>query len=188
MTSDRHLRCTERVAEAVQNIVCDIVVLVQGDEPLIYPEMIDQAIEPLQNDLRLACTNLMGAVDSSSSEMASKDVVKVVCAQDFSALYMSRSLIPSDSKKVCKSYYKQLGVMAFRKKCLLDYVNLPPTPLEEAESVDMLRLIEHGIPVRMVLCRRESIGVDTPQNLLQAIRMMEADRLFLRYAKHAPLT
>jgi 3-deoxy-manno-octulosonate cytidylyltransferase (CMP-KDO synthetase) len=182
MTANTHTRCTDRVAEAVDALEADIVINVQGDEPLVNPAMFQALVEPLMNCPDLPCTNLMAAIDSDS-DFNSPDVVKTVCDINGNAVYFSREPIPSVKKAESLIFpkYKQLGIIAFRKHFLLRFTSLPQTPLEKVESVDMLRAIEHGYKIRMVLSPFKAVGVDTPADLQRAIDLMGQDELFPRY-------
>src|SRR5438093_2435756 len=152
LTSSAHERCTDRVAEASALLDADIVVNVQGDEPLVRPEMFELLVKPLLSNSDLLCTNLMSEI-VREDELNDRNVVKTVFDKSLNALYFSRSPIPSVQQRPSQRVlsYKQLGIIAFRKGFLLRFAALPPTPLEIAESVDMLRAVEHGFTVRMVL-------------------------------------
>lgn len=181
MTADTHERCTDRIAEAAVNLDAEIVVNVQGDEPLINPDMLTQLLEPFDEDTSLPCTNLMAEIDNDR-DFRSSDVVKTVTLPSGNALYFSREPIPSGSH--CKEAYrkfKQLGIIAFKSDFLQTFTHLPPTPLEKVESVDMLRAVEHGYPVRMVLTDGVSIGVDTQADLERAEGLMRQDTLAREY-------
>jgi 3-deoxy-manno-octulosonate cytidylyltransferase (CMP-KDO synthetase) len=182
MTSDQHMRCTDRVAEVMEAINADVVINVQGDEPLVNPKMFGPLLEPLKNEKELMCTNLMTEIESDI-EFKNPNVVKTVCDSKGNALYFSRESIPSPLKAGTLLYkkYKQLGVIAFRNEFLKEFTKLPPTPLEEVESVDMLRAVEHGYKVRMVLTPFQVIGVDTPTDLEYVVKLMEDDPLFGSY-------
>jgi 3-deoxy-manno-octulosonate cytidylyltransferase (CMP-KDO synthetase) len=180
-TSPAHERCTDRVAEACASIDADIIVNVQGDEPLVRPEMVEELVRKLFVHSELPCANLMTQI-VTADDMNNSNVIKTVFDSSGNALYFSRSPIPH-SRNVAGSVlgYKQLGLIAFRKDFLLRFAALPPTPLEIAESVDMLRAVEHGYKVRMVLGNHESIGVDIPSQLNQVVEIMKGDDLFPRY-------
>jgi 3-deoxy-manno-octulosonate cytidylyltransferase (CMP-KDO synthetase) len=182
MTSAIHERCTDRVTEAMQSLDADIVINVQGDEPLVNPAMFLPLIRPLMEDPELSCVNLMTEIDTDV-EFCNLDVVKTVIDPQSNALYFSREPIPSRHKADAPNYirYKQLGIIAFRKDFLNRFTELLPTPLEEIESVDMLRAIENGYTVRMVLSPFKVVGVDTPADLEQAISLMRQDSLFGQY-------
>ena len=182
MTSNKHDRCTDRVAEAITSKNADIVVNVQGDEPLVNPEMIGPLLEPLKKYKELLCTNLMAKIETDI-EFNNPNVIKAVCDPQGNAIYFSRESIPSAVKAQGLSYekYKQLGIIAFRNDFLKYFTKLKPTSLEQVESVDMMRAIEHGYKVRMVLSSFQVIGVDTPDDLEQATALMKQDKLFGNY-------
>lgn len=184
MTAKTHERCTDRVAEAALSLDADIIVNVQGDEPLVRPEMFETLLTVMSNEKDLVCANLMTEINCEE-EFKSADVVKTVCDLEGNAIYFSREPIPSVSKAGGLVYkkYKQLGIIAFRKNFLHYFSKLPPTPLEMVESVDMLRAIEHGYKVRMVLSAFQVIGVDTPEDLERAVALMKNDNLFASYMK-----
>src|SRR3989338_2056650 len=151
MTSDKHERCTDRIAEAAVGVESDIVINVQGDEPLIQPDMLQKIIEPLIQDSSLLCTNLMCPI-ADEAEFTSPNAVKVVVDSHQNLLYASREPIPSRLKAPSNDYlkWKQLGIIAFKSGFLQDFTKLNPTPLEQIESIDMLRALEHGYKIRMI--------------------------------------
>lgn len=181
MTDVCHERCTDRVAEAIENLDGDIVVIIQGDEPLVYPDMIDQAVKSILEDESIVCVNLMAEIDDTNAFFDPNEV-KVVVDNEQYALYFSREPIPS-GKKYAKEYtrYKQVCIMPFRRDFLLKYINLEPTPLEIIESVDMLRILEHGYKVKMVLTDKETLSVDTPDDLKRVEIKMDDDSLLGLY-------
>lgn len=182
MTADTHERCTDRVAEAALSYEAEVIVNVQGDEPLVDPEMFSSLLAPLMKDPDLQCTNLMVEINTEE-EFNNPNVVKAVCDRQGKALYFSREPIPSALKAGAIKFkkFKQLGIYAFRRDFLQLFTGLLPTPLEEIESVDMLRAVEHGYEVRMVESKYRVIGVDTPDDLLRVIPLMEKDKLFSEY-------
>lgn len=187
MTKDTHERCGDRVAEALlkveelESMKADIVVLIQGDEPLIHPAMIDEAIEPLLVDTNVVITNLMGDI-STVEEWGDPNEVKVVVDLNNYALYFSREPIPSN-KKWTKDLpmKKQICIIPHRRDFLLKFNSLTPTPLEQIESVDMMRVLEHGFNVKMVPTKYEAYSVDTPEDLTKVELIMEQDLLFAHY-------
>ena len=178
MTSKEHRGCTDRIAEAAKLIDADIIVNVQGDEPLLHPDMFNPLVEPFKKNSNLCCTNLMS--DVNNAEYRNSNVIKVTIDKNFNALYFSREPIPTDNSEnsIPTKKYKQLGIIAFRKSFLIELSELSPTPLEIAESVDMLRALEHGFDVKMVLTSFNSIGVDTEIDLIKAKQMMELDQFY----------
>ena len=182
MTADNHERGSDRVAEAAAQFEADIVINVQGDEPLINPAMFEPLLVPLLSEPELVCTNLMVKINSKKI-FNNPNVVKAVCDQRGNALYFSREPIPSVEKAENNKFvkYQQLGIYAFRRDFLLAFADLEPTPLEKIESVDMLRVIEHGYPLRMVLSPFPAIGVDTSADLERAIALMKNDPIVNSY-------
>ncbi|MFC1462396.1 3-deoxy-manno-octulosonate cytidylyltransferase [Verrucomicrobiota bacterium] len=183
MTADTHERCTDRVAEAAAHIEADVVINVQGDEPFVRPEMLEAMIVPLREEADLQVTNLMTRI-VNDEDFESENVVKAVCDPDGNALYFSREPIPSRRKALDGAFlkYRQLGIYAFRTDFLQVFLNLPATPLEIVESVDMLRIVEHGWKLRMVETPYEVVGVDTPEDLARAEVLMQDDPLYPLYA------
>jgi 3-deoxy-manno-octulosonate cytidylyltransferase (CMP-KDO synthetase) len=182
MTSSAHFCCNDRVSEAAVDVDADIIVNVQGDEPLFNPEMISSLVEPMKNDNQIICTNLMSRIETEE-EFCNPNEVKVVCDLNSDALYMSREPVPSAKKTNLNSLdrFKQLGVYAFRKSILQKFASWSPSPLEIIETIDMLRLLQHGYKVRMIDSPFKTIGVDTPQDLEVAIELLSKDHLFGTY-------
>lgn len=176
MTADTHVRCTDRVAEAARSVEADILVNIQGDEPLIHPDAIGVLCEAALAHPDLPCVNL-GNVIAREEDFRNTNQIKVVCDTAGNAIYMSRQPIPTTKAWGATRVIRQLGMIAFRRDFLETFWTLPPTPLEQAESIDMLRAIEHGYPVRMVLSPHESFGVDTPADLRVAEARAAGDRL-----------
>ena len=164
MTAASHVRSTDRVAEAAEAIEADVVVNIQGDEPLIHPGAIAHLCEAAVASPAVPCLNLANVI-TNEEDFRNLNQVKVVCDQRGNALYMSRQPIPTTQAWGRTQVLRQLGMIAFHKKFLGTYALLPPTPLEQAESVDMLRAIEHGHQVKMIVTPFESFGVDTPEDL-----------------------
>jgi len=177
MTGTHHERASDRCAEALgileadDRITYDIVVMVQGDEPMIHPDMITEAVNPMLQDPSLQVVNLLGQI-ASSAEFEDRNCIKVVCDLQGNALYFSREPIPTRAKATTVPMGKQVCVIPFRRDFLLEYTRLEPTPLEIAESVDMMRVLEHGVKLRMVLTGHDSHAVDTPEDLELVARLM----------------
>ncbi len=186
MTSDTHERASERTAEAAESIDADIVVMVQGDEPLVHPDMISLAAQPLIDNPDILCSNLTSKIHTPQ-EFRDPNVIKVVLDARGFALYFSREPIPTtgvqgffDDSKV--PIFKQVCIIPFRKNFLLEYVKMDPSPLEVAESIDMLRLLENGYRVKMIESDFDTQAVDTPEDLRVVEQMMERDALLKKYA------
>lgn len=188
MTADTHERASDRVAEAVAEIDAEVIVMVQGDEPMTCPEMIDAAVEPLRQDAELGCVNLVRKIDYKS-DFYDLNTIKVVMNLQGDVLYMSRQPIPTIhpsalSEETRFSHivaYKQVCIIPFRRETLLNFARLPATPLEKLESIDMLRLIEHGHRVKMVKTKFNTQAVDTQADLDRVARLMEGDSLLASY-------
>jgi len=178
MTGFHHKRASDRCSEALEiledqiNTRYDIIVMVQGDEPMIRPEMISQVVQPMLENQDILITNLMGKIEKRD-EFNDPNCVKVVCDQKGNALYFSREPIPTSNKMNDFPMNKQYGVISFRRNFLLEYTKMPPTPLEIIESVDMLRLLEHGLQVQMILTNYNIYTVDTPEELDQVEKLMK---------------
>ena len=161
MTSAAHRSGTDRVAEVAHDLDCEIIVNVQGDEPLIEPAMIAQAIAPLAaGDAQMS--TLRRAIGDQADYM-NPNVVKVVVDRHGDALYFSRAPVPHF--RAPGQAYAHVGLYAYRREFLLEIAALPPTPLEIAESLEQLRVLEHGFRIRTVETEFDSIGVDTPEDL-----------------------
>ena len=189
MTADTHTRCTDRTAEALLKIESltgkrvDIVVMVQGDEPMLTPDMIDDALKPMLDDPALNVVNLMADINTVDA-FEDPNEVKVVVDKHNNALYFSREPIPSRKKGVTKvPMRKQVCIIPFRRDYLLHFNSLPEMPLEIIESVDMMRILEQGDTVRMVPTDKETCSVDTPQDLSHVETLMRNDKLRLAYSK-----
>ena len=161
MTKDTHERCTDRVEEAMRSLPGDIVVMVQGDEPLLNPEAISQVVQPLLDDASLDVANLLSPLESAG-DYANPNIVKAVCNRQGDMIYLTRAAIPCFRQAGEVPVYRQTGIMAFRATFLPRFSSMPETALEVAESVDMLRLLEHGIRIRGVVASYVTIGVDRP--------------------------
>ncbi len=182
MTADTHERASDRVAEAIAHIDAELVVMVQGDEPMTHPDMIDTAVAPFRDDAQLNCVNLVRKIDHEA-DYRDFNTIKVVMDQHNNAVYMSRQPIPTMAKTGFEHTvaYKQVCIIPFRRDTLFQYTSLPPTPLEQLESVDMLRLIEHGMNVKMVHTLFNTQAVDTESDLARVAKLMETDPLLASY-------
>jgi 3-deoxy-manno-octulosonate cytidylyltransferase (CMP-KDO synthetase) len=177
MTGDQHERASDRCAEALieiekaNNTRYDIVVMVQGDEPMTHPDMITEAVRPMQEDSSLRIVNLLGEI-ADNAEFEDRNCIKVVCDLERNALYFSREPIPTRAKTSKIPMGKQVCVIPFRRDFLLEYTSMVPTPLEIAESIDMMRVLEHGLKVKMVPTRHDTRAVDTPDDLRRVEQLM----------------
>ncbi len=194
MTAPYHNRATTRTAEAMALIEresgtrYDVVVMVQGDEPLISPETISATLGHF-SDPRIEIVNVMSHIRTQEA-FCDRNNVKVVVNNDGDALYFSREPIPSPWKGwEHLSRYMQTGIIAFRRDALLRFNAIPESPLEQFESIDMNRILETGGRVRMVAIDELTIGVDTPDELLEAEKCLAQDIGVHRYLdNHCPPT
>lgn len=187
MTANTHERASDRTAEALLKIEADtnervdIVVMIQGDEPMITPEMITASVEPILNDDTIKITNLMAKMNTKEEHEDPAEVKVVVDLNNF-AMYFSREPIPSRKKGVEDvPMLKQVCIIPFKRDFLLSYNEMKQTPLEIIESVDMNRLLENGIKIKMVMRHEETYSVDTPDDLRNVNAKMENDPLLSKY-------
>lgn len=177
MTSDTYERASDRCAEALvkleeaNNTRYDIVVMVQGDEPMTHPDMIAEAVQPMLDDPDIQVVNLLGQINDVA-EFEDRNCIKVVCDLTNNAMYFSREPIPTRCKVDDVHMGKQVCIIPFRRDYLLEYTRLAPTPLEVAESVDMMRILEHGMKVRMASTKYNTQAVDTLEDLKKVERLM----------------
>ena len=176
MTSTEHQSGTDRLAEAVDAIDCDIVVNVQGDQPFFDPVMIEEATQPLLDEPALGLATLMYPIERAA-DLHDAGVVKVVLNLAGDALYFSRSLIPYPHKDVPHGVYEHVGRYVYRKETLQRLASLPPTVLERVESLEQLRWLEHGIRIRVVetSCKDQGFSgfsVDTEEDLKKGEAML----------------
>lgn len=181
-----HPRATDRVAEAAEQLDADIVVVMQGDEPLVYPDMLDDAIEPVQNEADVKVTNLAKPIPNET-EYRDPNNVKVVVDENWDALYFSRSPIPyiHDGTYEDAPVYHQVCVIPFEREFLFEFTDMEETELEYVESIDMLRLLENDYDVRLAETQRETYPVDTPEDHERVNEMMADDPLFEEYRHEA---
>ena len=183
LTRSTHRSGTDRLAEVAEDLACDIVINVQGDEPLVDPRTLDELVAPLESDPSLKMSTVRRRI-VDREDYTNPHVVKVVVDADGHALYFSRSPIPFVRASAAASasgspspepVFKHLGLYAYRRSFLLAFARLQPTPLEIAESLEQLRALEHGFRIRTVETEHDSVGVDTPEDLERARRLMTAD-------------
>ena len=174
MTANTHERCTDRVEEAMQKIDGDIVLIVQSDEPLLDPEILNWLIEPMVNDNDIQCTNLLSVIQKEQ-DLSDVDIVKAVINKGNYVMYYSRSPIPHMRVRNNCPLYRQTGLSAFTKSFLQQYSKLPATPLEIAESVDFLRILEHRYRILGVIYDQETVGVDRSDDIEKVEGILSAD-------------
>ena len=166
----QHETGSDRIAEAVQNIDCDIVINVQGDEPFLKKEPLKQLIDVFTNDEKKEISLASLKIQlKESDEIQNPNNVKVITDNNGFALYFSRSVIPFHRDLDFEvKYYKHIGVYAFRKEALLKFSSLEMTPMEIAEKLEQLRYLENGMKIRLVETDFVGIGIDTPEDLEKA--------------------
>jgi 3-deoxy-manno-octulosonate cytidylyltransferase (CMP-KDO synthetase) len=173
MTRRTHRSGTDRIAELARELTCDVVVNVQGDLPLLEPAMIEQLIEPLRADSSLRMSTICRRIDDPADYM-NPNVVKVVRDQRGEALYFSRAPIPYLRERGGARWllFKHIGLYGYRREFLLQFAAMPPSPLEQAESLEQLRALDYGSRIRTVETEYESVEVDTPDDLERARRLL----------------
>ena len=183
MTSPDHATGTDRIAEVARNLSCDLIVNVQGDEPLIHPEMIDEAITPLLNDASIPMGTVCNEL-TDRDEAFDPNVVKVVLDRNGFALYFSRAPIPWDRDRwitnepgktftLSAPLYKHIGLYVYRSNFLLSYTGMAQLSLEDREKLEQLRALEHGYKIKVVVTKHESFGVDIPDDLSKILKRLE---------------
>jgi 3-deoxy-manno-octulosonate cytidylyltransferase (CMP-KDO synthetase) len=175
LTKATHETGTDRLAEVAASLDADVIVNVQGDEPLIDPGAISEAVAPLQADPSLVMTTLFRRINDAS-ELTNPNVVKVVIDRGGFALYFSRAPIPHvrDPRGGWPPLYRHIGLYAYRRSALMVLAALEPTPLERAESLEQLRALEHGIRIKAVETQFDSFDVNTAADLEQVRRLLGA--------------
>jgi 3-deoxy-manno-octulosonate cytidylyltransferase (CMP-KDO synthetase) len=177
MTRESHRSGTDRIAEAIEEVAADIVVNVQGDEPLIEPAMIEEVIEPLKRDGTIQMSTLCRRI-TALADYDNPNVVKVVTDRNGDALYFSRSPLPFVRSPRFRSgdlAYKHIGLYGYRRAFLRAFAQLEQTPLEISESLEQLRALEYGFRIRTVETQYDSIGVDTPEDLERVRHQLAAE-------------
>jgi len=181
MTRSDHLSGTDRVAEAASADTAEIIVNIQGDEPLIDPDAIDAAILPLVHDPEILMGTLKKRIEDPD-EITNPNVVKVVTDAAGDAIYFSRCPIPFRRDSTGDfPYFKHIGIYVYRRDFLMGYSTLPVGPLEQAERLEQLRALENGFRIRVVETEYESLGVDTPEDLERVSRLFESSLRGVNY-------
>ncbi len=171
LTSHAHRTGTDRLAEVARLTQGEIYVNIQGDEPLLRPEAIDRAVAPLLEDPTVMMSSLY--TEAQPHEYDQPSVVKVVLDQQGNALYFSRSRIPYPRESTELPVWKHIGLYVFRRELLLQFAEWAPTPLERTESLEQLRVLEHGYRIRMVYFEHAPIAVDTETDLARVRAILE---------------
>lgn len=182
MTKNTHERCSDRTAEALEKIEketgkkVDIVVMIQGDEPMLVPESIGASLKPFEEDESVNVVNLMTDI-KSVEEHEDPNAPKVIVDLNSDAISFSREPIPSRKKYSGDiKAHKQVCVIPFKRDFLMEYQEMEPTPLEIIESIDMMRVLEHGKKVRMVYHKLDTYAVDTPEDLKKVEALLSKEK------------
>ena len=181
MTSEKHQSGTDRIAEVAAKIPCDAVVNVQGDEPELHPEVIEQTVDLLASDPHASMSTMANPIEDEA-ELLSPNAVKVVVDQGGYALYFSRYTIPYIRDKAGKPsladfrFLKHLGIYGYRRDFLLTYASMPPSALEKAERLEQLRALENGYRIKVGVTQHRSIGIDTFEDMNRFIQQYQARR------------
>jgi len=175
MMTGNHETGSDRIAEAIENIECDIVINVQGDEPFLKLEPLQQLIEVFKNDEKeeISLASLKIKL-TEKEEIENPNNVKVITDRNGFALYFSRSVIPFPREtSVTAEYFKHIGVYAFRKNALLNFAKLAMTPLEIAEKIECIRYLEYGMKIKMIETDFVGVGIDVPEDLEKARQILK---------------
>lgn len=179
MTRSDHPNGTSRIAQAVERLDVDIVVNVQGDEPEIEPRLIEAAITALQEDAEASMSTIVSPF-AQGEDPANPNIVKCVVSRNRRALYFTRSLIPFNrdhNPHPSAAPLKHVGLYAYRKAFLSTFVSLAPTPLEQTEQLEQLRVLEHGYAIAVAHVVAHSQGIDTPAQYAQFVARFRSDSL-----------
>ena len=174
MSIKQHESGSDRIAEAAANLEVDIIVNVQGDEPLVKKEPLQKLLKVFEGEegKKVQAASLMQELKEQKF-IDDPNYVKVAVDLNMNSLMFSRSVIPYHrDKTVSPVYYEHIGVYAFRKEALMNFTNWPITPLEAAEKIECLRYLEHGIPLKMVVTEYMGVEIDTPEDLERAMKLL----------------
>ena len=175
LTSPTHTSGTERIAEVAKTLPCQFIVNLQGDEPLMPGEVIDQVVGVLQRDLSCVMSTAC-VVKSDPEEFRNPNVVKLTKDRSGTALYFSRSPIPHDRDGKSGNFYKHLGIYGYRREFLLQFSSLPASLLEQREKLEQLRVLENGYRIKVVETIHDSIGVDTEADFNLVKKLLSSKR------------
>jgi len=173
LTSGNHASGSERLVEAIEGLECDVVVNLQGDEPLIDPAAIRAVLQPFEGDAELSMATLAHPI-FDEDELNDANAVKVVCDAAGHALYFSRAPIPFLRDESAATPLKHVGLYAYRRDFLMHYQTLSPSPLEQAEGLEQLRVLHHGYKIAVRTGDFQCIGIDTPADLARAEALLSA--------------
>ena len=171
MSKKNHDSGSDRIAEAATNLDVDIIVNVQGDEPFVQKEPLENLLATFK-DANVQVASLMQIL-ADPILIEDPNYVKVAVDKNSNALFFSRSVVPYPrDKAIATTYYEHIGVYAFRKSALMNFTSWPITPLEAAEKIECLRYLEYGVPIKMVTTKYMGIEIDTPEDLIKAAKLL----------------
>lgn len=171
MSKREHESGSDRIAEAVEDMDIDIIINVQGDTPFVQKGPLQQLVD-LFNDDTVQVGSMMRPIKEWSL-VENPNLVKVVVDKNMNSLLFSRSVIPYPrNSDITITHHEHVGIYAFRKHALLNFTKWPVTPLEDTEKIECLRFLEHGIPLRMTVVDFEGVGIDTPDDLTRAVKLL----------------
>ena len=175
MSRQQYESGSDRVAEAAANIEADVIVNIQGDEPFVKKEPLQNLLQVFENDGRhlVEVASLMHEIKDENL-IADANTVKVVIDKNNNAILFSRSVIPFlRDKDMSAVYYKHIGIYAYRKKALMAFTQWEVTPLEATEKIECLRYLENGVKIKMVLTNESPVSIDTPEDLERAKKLLQ---------------
>lgn len=182
LTSKSHVSGTDRIAEVINPLDVKVVVNIQGDEPLINPMMIDTVARALIDNKEIPMATISKMI-TNHNELIDPHVVKVVVDKNNFALYFSRAAIPHlaySSEVESPAYYKHIGLYAYTKDFLFTFKNLPVSNLEKIEKLEQLRVLEEGFKIKVIETKCDTIGVDTPEDLVKVKEYLEREKFDAR--------
>ncbi|MBN1431643.1 MAG: 3-deoxy-manno-octulosonate cytidylyltransferase [Methanomicrobiaceae archaeon] len=182
MTSDSHERCTDRVEEAAKGINADVIGIIQGDEPLIIPDFIETLMDTMISDDGIYCANIVSEIEDLQ-DLKNTDIVKAIVSLNDDIMYFSRAEIPYFRDTSSYTCFRQTGISAFTSEFLKTYTKTPQSPLEKAESVDFLRILENGYTIKAVKTRFRTYGVDRKEDVKIIEDILNNDSLQNEYYK-----
>jgi 3-deoxy-manno-octulosonate cytidylyltransferase (CMP-KDO synthetase) len=174
MSKKQHESGSDRIAEAIADMIVEIVVNVQGDEPFVKKEPLEKLLKVFEGEAgkQVQAASLMQELKEQKL-IEDPNYVKVAVDKNMNSLFFSRSVIPYPrDKNIASVYYEHIGVYAFRKQALLNFTNWPVTPLEAVEKIECLRYLENGVSLKMVLTNYMGIEIDTPSDLEKAAKLL----------------
>ncbi len=182
MTSDKHERCTDRVEEASRGIDADIIGIIQGDEPLIIPNFVNDLMGTMISDESIYCSNVVSEIEDKQ-DLINTDIVKAIINLNDEIMYFSRAEIPHFRERSSYTCFRQTGISAFTSEFLQTYTYMNQSPLEITESVDFLRILENGFKIKAIKTKFKTYGVDRKDDVLIIEDKLKTDRIQNDYYK-----